>query len=195
MDFDKRCKEVEGRFTEKMNDMRKQLDNRWKQIDKFETGVKAFAEAKATWRRKYSAKEGEVEALKVFFHHSCKRDALTPCQTTNIELSAQLSSIKRPGQTDTMEIRALSTRAATAERRLNNAQNQLLQTEEKMSSLNQKTAAADSKWEARVKEYESRLKSAEERVKRERQGGKERVNELEGQVKLVFFSHISSRRD
>lgn len=93
-----------------------------------------------------------------------------------------------------MEIRALSTRAATAERRLNNAQNQLLQTEEKMSSLNQKTAAADSKWEARVKEYESRLKSAEERVKRERQGGKERVNELEGQVKLVFFSYIESQR-
>lgn len=67
MDFDKRCKEIEGRFTEKMNDMRKQLDNRWKQIDKFETGVKQFAETKVSWRRKYSTKEGEVEALKVIF--------------------------------------------------------------------------------------------------------------------------------
>lgn len=65
MDFDKRCKDIEGRFTEKMADMRKQLDNRWKQIDKFEAGVKAFAETKTTWRRKYNAKEGEVEALKV----------------------------------------------------------------------------------------------------------------------------------
>ncbi|KAF9074522.1 hypothetical protein BDP27DRAFT_1317248 [Rhodocollybia butyracea] len=169
MDFDKRCKEIEGRFTEKMNDMRKQLDNRWKQIDKFETGVKQFAETKVSWRRKYSTKEGEVEALK----------------TTNAELSAQLSGIKRPGQTDSMEIRSLSTRAVTAERRLNNAQNQLLATEEKMASLNQKTAAADSKWEVRVKEYETRLKSAEERVKRERQGGKERVNELETQLKSL----------
>ncbi|GAW01733.1 Anucleate primary sterigmata protein B [Lentinula edodes] len=132
-------------------------------------GVKAFAETKTTWRRKYNAKEGEVEALK----------------TTNAELSAQLSSTKRPGQTDSMEIRSLSARAATAERRLNNAQNQLLATEEKVASMSQKTAAADSKWEARVKEYEARLKSAEERVKRERQGSKERVNELENQLKSL----------
>ena len=45
--------------------MRKQLDTRWKQIDKFETSVKAYGDAKATWRRKYVAKEGELEALKV----------------------------------------------------------------------------------------------------------------------------------
>lgn len=86
-----------------------------------------------------------------------------------------------------MEIRSLSARAATAERRLNNAQNQLLATEEKVASMSQKTAAADSKWEARVKEYEARLKSAEERVKRERQGSKERVNELENQLKSESF--------
>lgn len=86
-----------------------------------------------------------------------------------------------------MEIRSLSARAVTAERRLNNAQNQLLATEEKVASMSQKTAAADSKWEARVKEYEARLKSAEERVKRERQGSKERVNELENQLKSESF--------
>lgn len=45
--------------------MRKQLDNRWKQIDKFESSVKTYAETKATWRRKFSAKEGELEAIKV----------------------------------------------------------------------------------------------------------------------------------
>lgn len=38
---------------------------RWKQIDKFETSVKAYGDAKATWRRKYVTKEGELEALKV----------------------------------------------------------------------------------------------------------------------------------
>jgi outer membrane protein TolC len=44
---------------------------------------------------------------------------------------------------------------------------------------------ADAKWEARVKEYEARLRAAEERVKRERQGGKERVGELEGNMKSL----------
>ncbi|PBK71752.1 hypothetical protein ARMSODRAFT_954593 [Armillaria solidipes] len=169
LDFDKRCKEVEGRFAEKLTDMRKQLDARWKQIDKFETSVKAYAEVKAGWRRKFSAKEGELEAIK----------------TTNAEVAAQLASVKRPGQTDSMEIRSLSTRAVNAERRLNNAQNQLLATEEKMAQMSQKSSTADAKWEARVKEYETRLKAAEERVKRERQGGKERVAELEASVKVL----------
>jgi len=52
-----------------------------------------------------------------------------------------------------------------------------------MAVMNQKTAQADAKWDARVKEYEARLKAAEERVKRERQGSKERVVELEANVK------------
>jgi hypothetical protein len=48
-----------------MNEMKKQLESRWKQIDKFEASVKTLAEAKATWRKKLSSREGEVEALKV----------------------------------------------------------------------------------------------------------------------------------
>jgi chromosome segregation ATPase len=100
-------------------------------------------------------------------------------------MAAQLASQKRPGQNDGMEVRALSARATNAERRLINAQNQLVAAEEKMTAMNQKNASADSKWEARVKEYESRLKAAEERVKRERQGSKERVAELENNLKLV----------
>ncbi|KAK0205654.1 hypothetical protein IW262DRAFT_1464386 [Armillaria fumosa] len=169
LDFDKRCKEVEGRFMDKLTDMRKQLDARWKQIDKFEAHAKAYGEVKAGWRRKFSAKEGELEAMK----------------TTNAEMAAQLGSMTRPGHTDSMELRSVSTRAVNAERRLHNAQNQLLATEEKMAVMSEKSAAADSKWEARVKEYETRLKAAEERVKRERQGGKERVSELEASVKVL----------
>ena len=65
LDFDKRSKEAETRFGEKFNDMRKQMESRWRQLDKFETSVKAIAEAKSTWRKKMSAKEGEIEALKV----------------------------------------------------------------------------------------------------------------------------------
>ena len=76
-------------------------------------------------------------------------------------------------------------RANNAERRLANAQNQLAAAEEKMGTMNQKTTAADNKWEARVKEYENRLRAAEEKVKRERQGYKERVLELENQIKYA----------
>jgi hypothetical protein len=45
--------------------MRRQLDSRWRQIDKFEQSVKLVGEAKAGWRRKLKEKEGEAEALKV----------------------------------------------------------------------------------------------------------------------------------
>ena len=65
VDFERRAKEAENRFADKLIEMRKQLDNRWKQIDKFEASVKTLAEAKATWRKKLSAKEGEIEALQV----------------------------------------------------------------------------------------------------------------------------------
>ena len=53
------------RFTERFNEMKKQMESRWKQLDKFETSVKVIVEAKSTWRKKISAKEGEIEALKV----------------------------------------------------------------------------------------------------------------------------------
>ncbi|KIM80008.1 hypothetical protein PILCRDRAFT_9896 [Piloderma croceum F 1598] len=153
LDFDKRCKEAEVRFTEK--------------LDWFESSVKTYAETKAGWRRKFGAKEGELEAIKA----------------ANTDMASQLASQKRPGQNDGMEVRALFARATNAEHRLINAQNQLVAAEEKMTAMNQKNTSADSKWEARVKEYESRLKAAEERVKRERQGSKERVAELENNLK------------
>lgn len=50
---------------EKLAEIRKQLDVRWKQIDKFEASVKTYADTKAAWRRKFAVKEGELEALKV----------------------------------------------------------------------------------------------------------------------------------
>ncbi|KAG6375738.1 hypothetical protein JVT61DRAFT_2584 [Boletus reticuloceps] len=180
LDFDKRVKEAETRFTEKLTDMRKQLDTRWKQIDKFETSVKAYGDAKATWRRKYVVKEGELEALKA----------------TNADLVQQLATARRPAQGDSQEIRTLLSRAVNAEKRFVVANNQLLQHEEKISSLNQKTSTADAKWEARVKEYEARLKAAEEKYKRERQGSKERVLELENQIKsLERQNEIAHRRN
>jgi predicted nucleic acid-binding Zn-ribbon protein len=98
--------------------------------------------------------------------------------------------LKRPTTGDSNEVKALMIRANNADRRLANAQNQLAAAEEKMAAMNQKTTAADSKWEARVKEYETRLRTAEEKVKRERQGYKERVLELENQIKCVSCGRL-----
>jgi chromosome segregation ATPase len=169
LNFEKRAKEAETRYTEKLNEIRKSLDQRWRQLDKFESSVKQFAETKSTWRRKLSTKEGELEAAK----------------TTLSDLTSQLAILKRPTHGDSNEVKALMIRANNSERRLANAQNQLAAAEEKMAAMNQKTTAADGKWEARVKEYETRLRTAEEKVKRERQGYKERVLELENQIKSL----------
>ncbi|KAJ7510222.1 hypothetical protein B0H11DRAFT_2415061 [Mycena galericulata] len=78
-DLVRRAKDVEAHFVDHLNEMRKQLDMRWKQIDKFEAGVKGYADAKAGWRRKFSAKEGELEALKAVK------------QTTNAEPDSELA--------------------------------------------------------------------------------------------------------
>ncbi|KAH8978057.1 hypothetical protein EDB92DRAFT_1912417 [Lactarius akahatsu] len=169
LDFEKRVKEAEARYTEKLNEIRKSLDHRWRQLDKFETSVKQCADTKTTIRRKLSAKEGELESAK----------------STLSDLTAQLAILKRPTPGDSNEVKALMIRANNAERRLANAQNQLAAAEEKMAAMNQKTTVADGKWEARVKEYETRLRAAEEKVKRERQGYKERVLELENQIRSL----------
>jgi len=55
------------RYMDKLNEVRKQLDTRWKQIDKFESSVKSYGDTKSQWRRKFATKEGELEALKVLF--------------------------------------------------------------------------------------------------------------------------------
>ena len=72
-EFEKRAKDVEARFTERLGEMRKQLEGRWKQIDKFEASVKTYAETKAQWKRRYAQKEGELEAVKVFYFWDTRR--------------------------------------------------------------------------------------------------------------------------
>jgi chromosome segregation ATPase len=189
LDFDKRVKEVEAKFTEKLADMRRQLDTRWKQIDKFESSVKAYGEAKATWRRKFTAKEGELEALKVgpllcvFYPWALTDVIIQIMKATNADLTSQITVARRPAHSDSQETKTLLSRAVNAEKRLVVVQNQLLLSEEKMANVNQRTTSTDQKWEARVKEYEARLKAGEEKYKRERQGAKERVLELENQLR------------
>jgi len=55
--------------------------------------------------------------------------------------------------------------------------------QEATATSDSKHQTAISKWEARVKEYERRLREAGEMIKVEKQGGKERVADLEQQLR------------
>ncbi|KAF8332590.1 uncharacterized protein EI90DRAFT_671985 [Cantharellus anzutake] len=162
-DVQKRVKEAETRLTERTNELRKQLDHRWKQVDRFESRVQSLSDAKQGWRRKYNAKEGELESLK----------------SQNIELGSQISALKRaPRGTNDTEIRAANARAAEADRRAAAAESRRNQDQDRISDLLER----ELKWEARVREYERMLKEAREALKREKQGGKENVAQHERQM-------------
>ncbi|KAF8519037.1 hypothetical protein BU17DRAFT_48221, partial [Hysterangium stoloniferum] len=178
LDFDKRAKDAEARLMEQYQGVKKRLDNYSKQIDNFEKVVKSALENKHTWRRKYMAKEGELEALKA----------------TNTTLSSQLTSIKASPTSKDAELRAATAKFMNSERRIVNCQNQLATAEEANAHLVEKHLAAEQKWEARVKEYETRLKTAEEKIKRERQGAKERIAELDSHVKTLQKQIEQARR-
>jgi hypothetical protein len=49
--------------------------------------------------------------------------------------------------------------------------------------MRSKIGTAEGKWELRFRELEQRCRAAEEKVKRERQGAKERVQELQSIIK------------
>jgi hypothetical protein len=50
--------------------VKKQLDFRWKQLDRFEASVKGLVDVKHGWRRKFNAKEVELDAAKVRRYHA-----------------------------------------------------------------------------------------------------------------------------
>jgi len=176
LDFARKCKTMETKHTDKVSDLKKQLDVRWKQLDKFETIVKNLAEHKQGWKKKLATKEGELEAL----------------QSMNSELTSQISGLKRPGLGESFEVKSLKVRATTAEKQVIIAKNQVAALEERKSQDSDSYHASREKWEARLKELESRYKAAEERVKRERQGAKEnnaalqnRINEMQRHLELA----------
>ncbi|KAG2118248.1 hypothetical protein BD769DRAFT_1304029, partial [Suillus cothurnatus] len=138
-------------------------DVRWKQIDKFESSVKVYGETKVMWRRKFTAKEGENEGLKLWEF---------------IQYPPSANVFVTPTQGNSQETETLLSHALNAEKCLKVVQNQFLLSEEKILNINQKTTAADQKWKARVKEYETRLKAGEKKHKRERQGAKDRMLKL-----------------
>ncbi|KAG8873257.1 hypothetical protein FRB98_009135 [Tulasnella sp. 332] len=170
-DFEKKCKIVEQRFTEKLADLKKQLDGRWKQLDKFEISAKAALENRDKWKRKFQIAQGELDATKA----------------SNIELNAmsRRGSHVGLGEPSSSDLKAMATRVANAERRATHAQNLLLAKEEQINSQLNKYQAAEDKWAARVSEYERREKNASERFKNERQGGKETIQALQSEIEVL----------
>jgi len=95
-----------------------------------------------------------------------------------------LSGVKASASsTDSTQVRSLTERALSAEKRTSRANNQLEQLEAKLAELQSRAGQAEDKWAARVKEYENRLRIAGEKIKTEKQGGKERARQLEEQVR------------
>jgi uncharacterized membrane-anchored protein len=100
------------------------------------------------------------------------------------DLQSQLSSLRATSSADgSSELRSVTARAMSAEKRVNALSNQLASLQAQVAEQEGKHADATSKWEARVAEFEKRLKAANEKVKAEKQGGKERALQLEMTVK------------
>lgn len=86
--FETKVKEIEGKYGEKIGELKRcvcrprisycnlgnadaptnrQLESRWRQLDKFEASLKQLGDVKRDWRKKLREKEGENEGLKVGF--------------------------------------------------------------------------------------------------------------------------------
>lgn len=65
---------------------------------------------------------------------------------------------------------------------------------QKLDEAKVKVATAEGSWQARLRELESRNRQLEEKVKRERQGAKERVNELVSQISGLKEQVVAQQR-
>ncbi|ADV21779.1 hypothetical protein I305_01825 [Cryptococcus gattii E566] len=167
-EFEKKLKDTEASVDQRMASLKRQVEEKWRTLDQFETAVKKLELTKREWRSKFAIKEGELQAV----------------QARNKELSSQISSLKSDTATgSSSQIRSLTERAIAAEKRAQTASNQLASLEERLAEYQTRYGQAEDKWEARVKEYENRLRIAGEKIKTEKQGGKERALQLEAQVR------------
>ncbi|GAA5934328.1 hypothetical protein JCM1841_004441 [Sporobolomyces salmonicolor] len=186
MSFERRAKELEGKFVAEVESLKKQQERRNKQIDGFEASIRTASETQRQWRVRVHQKQVELDAAK----------------GTVSELQSQLQQLRRsssaasspnssrspnPAAEAALQSRlsVAQSRAQTLERRLAATQAQLKDAEDKLGEQRMKIGVAEGKWEARFRELEGRCRAAEEKVKRERQGAKERVGELMGTIKTL----------
>ncbi|PLW51862.1 hypothetical protein PCASD_00909 [Puccinia coronata f. sp. avenae] len=170
--FDIKIKDVEKKLEKQYTSLKRQHDSRMRQLDQFETTIKAATDTQRQWRARLTTKQGEVDAAR---------------ETCN-ELQKQISSLKTrasiagssPGSIT--EQRQALTKVGNLEKKLAATQNQLKLTEEKFNEAKVKVATVESSWQARLKELQDRNKELEEKVKREKRSAKERKTDLDNQV-------------
>ncbi|GAA5956818.1 hypothetical protein JCM21900_004350 [Sporobolomyces salmonicolor] len=186
MSFERRAKELEGKFVAEVESLKKQQERRNKQIDGFEASIRTASETQRQWRVRVHQKQVELDAakgtvsdlqsqLQQLRRSSSAASSPNPSRSPNPAAEAALQS----------RLSVAQSRAQTLERRLAATQAQLKDAEDKLGEQRMKIGVAEGKWEARFRELEGRCRAAEEKVKRERQGAKERVGELMGTIKTL----------
>ncbi|KAA1114519.1 hypothetical protein PGT21_011974 [Puccinia graminis f. sp. tritici] len=170
--FETKIQEVEKKLEKQYASLKRQHDTRMRQLDQFETTIKAATDTQRQWRARMTTKQGEVDAAK----ETCS------------ELQKQISSLKTrasiagtsPGSST--EHRQALAKVVHLEKKLAATQNQLKLTEEKFNEAKLKVASVEASWLARLKELQDRNKELEEKVKREKRSAKERKADLDLQV-------------
>ncbi|KAI8452859.1 hypothetical protein BY996DRAFT_3019856 [Phakopsora pachyrhizi] len=168
--FDIKIKEVERRLEK--HSLKRQHDSRMRQLDGFESTLKAASDTQKQWRARLTTKQGEVDAA---------RETCGELQK-QIESLRQRASIAGSSPGSITEQRQANNKVSQLEKRLHATQIQLKTTEEKFKEAKIKVSTVEASWQARLKELQERNRELEEKVKRERQGAKERKNELDSQV-------------
>ncbi|KPV72942.1 uncharacterized protein RHOBADRAFT_55197 [Rhodotorula graminis WP1] len=193
--FERRTRELESKFVDQLEALKRQQDSRHKQLDRFEAGLKSATEAQRQWRARVQSKTTELEAAKA------EVSSLQAQLRKSSHGSPSLSS-PRPGSSSggagdaalSSRLAAAQASVSTLERRLTATQAQLRDAESRLGEQRGKYGVAEGKWEARVRELEQRVRAAEEKVKRERQGAKERMQELRGESQRLEHELSDAQR-
>ncbi|GAA5983031.1 hypothetical protein JCM10908_006873 [Rhodotorula pacifica] len=196
MSFERRTKELEERFVDQLQTLKRQQESRNSQVDRFEASLKMALESQKQWRQRVQQKSLELEQAK-FEVSSLQTQLASLRRSPNPNASPDPSSPSRPAWTEaTMQarLRTAEAKVVTLERRLAATQEQLREAETRLSEQQKKYGVAEGKWEARVRELEQRVRVAEEKVKRERQGAKERVAELEQDARRLRDNIADAKR-
>ncbi|BGP03966.1 anucleate primary sterigmata protein b [Rhodotorula toruloides] len=189
MSFERRTKELESKFFDQLQTLKRQQDNRHKQLDRFEASLKTATEAQRQWRQRVQQKTLELENAKAEVA-SLQSQLGSLRRSPNPNASPNPNSPRLPGSPSSestllARLRTAESSVSTLQRRLTATQAQLHDAEQRLGEQRSKYGVAEGKWEARVRELEQRVRNAEEKVKRERQGAKERVGELEAEARRL----------
>ncbi len=169
--FEDRAKDMESKFTEQFSTIKKQQDGQLRHITRLEQTLKSAADKQSIWKSRIVAKQSELDVVK----------------STNAELQQQVAALRTRSALESpasnSKLTNLNSRANNAERKLALAQTHQSQAEERLDEAKRKYEEGENKWASRIKELEHRCRAAEEKNVRDRQSAKDRVKELEEQLR------------